>query len=264
MRRMLSSVIPAICGVRMTLGSPHSGLSGGRGWSSNTSSAAPAICPPVSARISAAVSTTGPRETFTSTAPGFIRAMRSALIAPRVSSVSGQHSTSTSAPATRSSSVTARTVAGRLSGRRVQAITSIPKPWAMRCSARPILPNPRMPSRLGPRSRPASAWARPAAQPRLRRSPSIARNPRSNPMAAKITCSATVAALAPGTFATSTPAAVAASTGIMSSPAPWRRAARNCPALRKYSGGTGARTISTSAPVPSASMAAAVGAEATR
>ncbi len=83
-------------------------------------------------------------------------------------------------------------------------------------------------------------------------------------MAVKIAYSATVEALTPGTLATSTPAAVAASIGIMSSPAPWRMAARRPVARAKYSGGSGARTMITSAPVPSARKAAAVGEEATR
>ena len=67
----------------------------------------------------------------------------------------------------------------------------------------------------------------PRASRRARRSRSTARKRRSSTSATMITCSATVRALAPGTLATSTPAAVAAATGIMSSPAPWRIAARS-------------------------------------
>ena len=66
-------------------------------------------------------------------------------------------------------------------------------------------------------------------------------------MVTKNTCSATERALTPGTLATSTPALVAASIGIMSRPAPCRIAARSFGASSNRAGGSGARTMTMSA-----------------
>ena len=79
---------------------------------------------------------------------------------------------------------------------------------------------------------------------------------------AKKTCSATERAFTPGTLATSTPAAVAASIGIMSSPAPWRMAAFSFLAVENNASGSGARTTTMSASVASRASVAASRAEA--
>src|SRR5205823_15063770 len=63
-----------LCGASMTLSICLKGLSAGRGSSSNTSRAAPAIRPSCKALTSAASSTTGPRAVLMSTACGCISA----------------------------------------------------------------------------------------------------------------------------------------------------------------------------------------------
>ena len=82
-------------------------------------------------------------------------------------------------------------------------------------------------------------------------------------MVTKNTCSATERALTPGTLATSTPALVAASIGIMSRPAPCLIAARSfVGAASNRAGGSGARTMTMSASRPSRASVAASSAEA--
>ena len=182
-----------------------------------------------------------------------MRAIRSRLSSPAVSGVSGQHSTTMSASATSSSTLTKRTSSGRLFGLRLLAITSRPKPArAVAITALPTLPAPTTPSVRPCSSCVCSAWSRPASQPFWRRSRSIMRKRRSSAMVTKNTCSATERALTPGTLATSTPALVAASIGIMSRPAPCLIAARSLfGAASNRAAGSGARTMTMSASRPS-------------
>ena len=193
-------------------------------------------------------STTAPRDTLTRIEPGRIRPMRSRLSNPAVCGVSGQLSTMMSASATSSSTVAKRTSSGRLFGLRLLAITWSPNPSrAIAITALPTLPAP-----ITPSVRPASSWvfsacSRPASQPCRRRSRSTMRKRLSSAIVTRNTCSATERALTPGTLATSTPAFVAASIGIMSRPAPCRIAARNFGARSNSCGGRFARTMTTAA-----------------
>ena len=95
-------------GVSTVRGASRMGESAGSGSEGNTSIAAPAMRPARSASASAARSMISPRAAFTRTAVGFILAMASASISPRVRSVSGACSEITSAAASSSSSSTRR------------------------------------------------------------------------------------------------------------------------------------------------------------
>ena len=66
------SELPAMCGVMMTLGSPHNSLSAGNGSWEVVSRAAPAIRPVRSADTKALCSTKRPREVTIILAEGFI------------------------------------------------------------------------------------------------------------------------------------------------------------------------------------------------
>ena len=90
----------------MMFGSPSSGLSDGSGSVSNTSSAAPAIHPSLSAVASAASSTSGPRDVFTRCADGFIERSTVSLIRWCVEGSSGAWIVTTSASANSSGSST--------------------------------------------------------------------------------------------------------------------------------------------------------------
>ena len=173
--------------------------------------------------------------------------MRLRPINPVVSADSGQQSTSTSLAPTSSSSSMNATPSGRPVLLRLLTSTSRSNALAIAATFRPTAPKPTMPMVRPARSLPWSACSRPASQPCSRRSRSTVRNFRRSAIDAKKTCSATVPALTPGTLATSTPALVAASTGIMSRPAPWRIAARSRAARSNRAAGIGARTMTMSA-----------------
>ncbi len=167
---------------------------------------------------------------------------------------------------TSSSTEAKRTWSGRSLGARLLTITSRPNPLAaMSAMWRPTAPKPIMPIVRPERSLPDAACSRPASQPVSRRSRSTRRNFLSSAIEVQIACSATVRAFAPGTLATSTPALVAASIGIMSRPAPWRIAARNRLARSKSTGGRLARTMTISASrASSASVTASIAVATTR
>ncbi|MNQ45595.1 hypothetical protein D3C85_593800 [compost metagenome] len=100
-----------MCGVRITLGMPISGLASGSsallGSVGNTSSAAPARWPDFSAACSAEISTTVPREALIRMAPRRMRAMVSAFMMFSVDLPPGTCSVTTSACSSRSFSVPA-------------------------------------------------------------------------------------------------------------------------------------------------------------
>ena len=138
--------------------------------------------------------------------------------------------------------LTKRTSSGRLVGVRLLAIDVEAEAVRARSPRPPCRPRPCRRCRC---VRPASswsvsAWSRPASQPFCAQvAVDHAEAPQQRQRRRRTTCSATERALTPGTLATSTPASVAASIGIMSRPAPWRIAARSFGASSNRAGGQG-------------------------
>src|SRR5829696_3508843 len=93
-----------VCGVRMTFGRSYSGEVGDSGSSRNVSRIAPPIRPWRTARASAGSSTSSPRATLITHAPGFIWAIDASPIRPTVSAVRGAASTTKSDSASSSPS----------------------------------------------------------------------------------------------------------------------------------------------------------------
>ncbi len=214
--------MPARCGVSSRLGTANAASWPVRGCASCTSIAAPPMRPSRRAASTAAVSSTGPRATLISTAWRFMRARAAVSTRLRVWSLSGQHSAMASE---RSNSVflsTACTPGGSVSGRRVRPSTCRPRPWAAAATRAPMAPTPTMPSTLPASSVLASPMARAWDQPSARRRVSTAARPRRKCSSAARTYSTTAVVLEPGRLATTMPLAVAAGTGIMSRPTPWR------------------------------------------
>ena len=115
----------------------------------------------------------------------------------------------------------------------------------------PIAPTPTIPSVLPASSVEPSASARLAAHPAARSVPSMRCRRRASRPKQASACSATASRLEPGTLATGMPRALAAATGIMSTPTPWRTTPRSLGAWSNRSAGSGERTTSTSAPATS-------------
>ena len=181
-----------------------------------------------SASTSAASSTTGPRATLTRRRRAASSASSGAPIRPRVARSAGRPSTTKSLCASSSCNGTRRarcspaaagTACARAPHRQALRRTGA-RPPGRRGRSRPARACGR------PTRSPASASARARAQPalRARSAASPAALPRASCSMLRSTCSATVSALTPGRLATSTPWAVAAAIGIMSTPAPWRTA----------------------------------------
>ena len=123
------------------------------------------MAPRPSASISAASSTMGPREVFTSVAVGFMRASSGRPTRWRVRSESTRWMLTTSAVAKSSSLSTRRAPcsAARSSVRlALQATTSMPKACPTRATRVPMLPRPRSPSVRPSRSAPTAVCQPPA------------------------------------------------------------------------------------------------------
>ena len=260
MARALVCVMPATCGVSSRFGQTRSGWPEGSGCTSNTSSAAPASAPACRAAASAAVSTTGPRATLMSTAPGRIRPISPASTRPRVASVSGQAITTASLCAHRVSRSTASTRPPSVAPLREAASTRMPKPWwAIRATRPPISPRPSTPRVLPPISPRPSAIGRTVPHPAVRSPPSRRQTWRRRWNRAAKTYSATACVLLPGRLATGMPRAVAAATGIMSRPTPWRTMPRRRGAPSRMSSGSLTRTTRPSASATSARRVSGLG-----
>ena len=232
-------------------------MSGGSGCVSKTSSAAPPDGPSRSAVDQAASSITGPaRDVDQHAHRASSRRCARRRAGPRVSSVSGQQSTTMSACATKR--VERQAPRHRRAASRAAAwcaITRMPKPPGRSGQRLADIaeahdaqrPPAKIARHIGMFARRRPSRPRRAGRGRSRGSGAAA------PCAVKITCSATVEALTPGTLATSTPAAVACLHRDHVEPramADRRRAGRR--ARAKYPAGRGARTTMISAPVPSA------------
>ena len=94
---IIAVIVAFFWGVTTAVGMFHSRWPAGRGSGSVTSRPAPARRPLSRASQRASVSTINPRPTFKSTAPSFILARRSRSIKPRVASVPGRVTATTSA-----------------------------------------------------------------------------------------------------------------------------------------------------------------------
>ena len=146
-----------MCGVPSTFSSERNGWSAGSGSVSKTSSAASAMRREVSADSSAASSTSGPREVFTSRLLGFISASSLAPSRPRVFGLSTMCSVSTSDRRSSSSLLTA--VAPRSAARSgvmlgLHVITFMPNSPPTSATAPPTRPRPSTPSVLPARPMP--------------------------------------------------------------------------------------------------------------
>jgi hypothetical protein len=203
------------------LGVPNSGEALA-GSSTNTSSAAPPICPESSPALSAASSISPPRAQLMIRTPFFVLARFSADRMLRVCSVNGVCSVMKSARASSWSSSTFSTpISTARSGVRngSNATTFIFSPRARSATIEPILPAPISPSVLAVSSTPMKrffshlpAWVDASASGSWRASANIS----------AIACSAVVIELPNGVFITTTPRAEAAGMSTLSTPMPAR------------------------------------------
>ena len=146
-----SSVLPPMCGVRMTLANPASGVENpspfSAGSSGKTSTAAPPTWPLFKDAASATRSTTLPRLLFTNMAPGFMFCNCAAPIKLRVEAMSGTCSDTKSEVAS-TASMFARECA--LPSANLRAVskntTRIPNDSASTLSWLPMCPYPIIPS----------------------------------------------------------------------------------------------------------------------
>ena len=205
----------------MKFGVPNNGDSFA-GSVTNTSSAAPAICPESSPSFSAASSISPPRAQLTIRTPFLVLARFSADRMLRVWSVSGVCSVMKSARASSSSSVTLVTPSStaRSSVRNgSNATTFIFSPSARSATIEPMLPAPISPSVLPVTSTPMKrffshlpACVEASASGSWRASANIS----------AMACSAVVIELPNGVFITTTPLALAAGMSTLSTPIPAR------------------------------------------
>ena len=211
-----------MCGVSTVRGAPRTGESAGSGSCGNTSSPAPESRPPARASASAGRSTTSPRDVFTTIALFFIFASDASPMSPRVFSVRGTCTDTTSAVRRSSSSSTSRAPAARAEASVANgscATIVIPKTAARRATSVPTRPIPTRPSVL-PRSSLPMNFERVHSPARMLRSASTTR--RMTARASVIACSAAATMFPSGAFTTYTPRAVAAGTSMLSTPTPAR------------------------------------------
>ena len=145
MRSCASSVEPPMCGVRITLGRPCSGVTSlsllEAGSTGNTSIAAPASLPARIAVASASRSTTWPRLLLIRQASSLISAISRAPIMPAVCGVSGTCSETTSLKASNSSRLPVGSVLPwRSRSVRSKKMVRMPIDSARLESCEPILP----------------------------------------------------------------------------------------------------------------------------
>ncbi len=239
------------CGVRTRLGADRSGESASRGSFPKTSRAAPASWPDSRASASAASSTTPPRATLTRNAPSFIRVRASASIIPRVASVRGTCSESTSARPSTVSRSSARSTCRSLARSAVRygsnATTRIPKARQRFATSPPMRPAPTSP-RVRPRS--STPLKRDRAHSPERIDASAAATRRTMARTSANVSSAAETVLPAGALRTAIPRSVAASRSMLSTPTPALPITRSilAPARRSASTVVALRTTSPWAP----------------
>ena len=217
----MRAVAEATCGVTITLSMRNSGFSAFAGSTSKTSSAAPAMAPASSARTSAASSTVGPRPLFTKMADGFMAANSRSPSRWRVSAFRGACMETKSERSSSSMSPTGSTPSAVIVSSLTygsKAMTWRPKGWQRRATARAMLPKETRPTVCPQRRGTSLKTGRPSRQrpSPVRRSMSLRRRAAASSRAS--VWSATSSTNTSGTFVTTMPASVAASTSTVSAP----------------------------------------------
>ena len=210
-----------MCGVPSTFGCCTSAEAPG-GSVGKTSSAAAATCPLSSASSSAPSSISSPRAVLTTRTPRLHCAKRSLFSSRSVCGLSETCSETKSARASTSSSDASSTPRSRASGAATNgscATTSISNACARRATSCPMRPRPTSPRVLLFNSIPPNSFLRHSP---ARTEAEAAGTLRANANISAKACSATLTALPPGVFSTSTPRRVAASRSMLSTPTPAR------------------------------------------
>ena len=247
------------CGVKMRLGLLRNLESAGKGSVTKVSSAAPAKCPSSRHFNNASSSTRPPRAALMTYEPFFIARKCTSSRILVVSLVRGICSVIMSAFASSSSSDFIGTLlrpAAAAGKNGSYAATSIPIPCALRATVAPMRPRPITPSFFPSNSKPV----RPAlGQPPAFIPASAFGICRAKANNNEMACSAAASVLPSGAFITAIPRAVAASTSMVSTPAPARPITLSCDALAMASAVTAVADRTSSASTPSSFFANTAG-----